>query len=475
MGAGASYLKRLSAGRSVWLNGQKIEQLKEHPAFRGTIQSIVRVLDRQDDPDDGPILTYETEVGGRAHQSFRIPASREEVAARGRAMALWSEATFGMMSRVGVTYRAQIAGFYAGRERFRRQYPDYAERIEAYYRYVRDRDLLVTSAGHDPQINRSQTAKELAGGEAALRIVRRTSEGLVIRGAKTLATGSPYHDEIIVSPLGMRSSSERDYAFLLAVASGTPGLHHICREPFVSDDALNHPLSARYDEMDAVLVFDDVMVPWERVFLHGDPEALAQVRRSVEPGALGLHESVARLSARLMFVLSVAHELALCIGSLAYAHVRQKLAELIVQAEGIAALVRSSERAAAPSDQGVWLAHQPDLVSAKNLGNRYFPRAVEILQQLAGAGLLQTPADLTDLQRVLGGRLQHYYQGADRNAMERGRLMKLVWDLIGSAFGARGELYERFYAGDPARTYGAQYAAAAAEHQACMAKGWLAT
>lgn len=462
MGTGEDFLQRVRASRrSVWYRGKQVVQLEQHPAFGGTIRSIAEILDLQDDPQQGPILTYVADNGKRVHRSFAIPLSREEVEERGRAMALWSEASFGMMSRIGVTYRAQVAGFYGGREAFRKEQPEYVRRLEAAYQRMRDGHALVTSAGHDPQINRgAASVRDIGAGESALRIVRRTEDGVVLQGAMTLATGSPYNDEIIVSPLAPRAQQDRDYSFLLLVAADTPGLHHICRDSFASTDRRNHPLSARFDEMDAVLVFDEVLVPWERVLLHEDPEALAKVRRAVEPASLGLHESVVRLHVRLRFVLALAYELVDCVGSGIYAHVRQKLAELIVQSEGIGALIRAAEQGATPSRQGVWLARAAELVSAKNLGNRYYPRAIAILQQLAGAGLLQTPADIADLSQVLGGRLAQYYQGSDRDAVARTRLMKLAWDLIGSAFASRGELYERFYAGDPARTYGMQYATA---------------
>ncbi|MEK8132246.1 4-hydroxyphenylacetate 3-hydroxylase N-terminal domain-containing protein [Paenibacillus filicis] len=457
MSAGKAYVERLRDGRQVWLNGELIKDLPSHPDFQGTVRSVAELMDLQEHPEIGPQLTYLTETGHRANLAFLIPESKEDVYRRSRSFKLWSEATFGVMSRVSGAYRSQVAGFYAGRDALRDDVPGFDEKITRYYTELRDRDLLLTSAGHDPQIDRTKLATELGDLYTAVRIVRETEEGIVVRGAKMIATGGPYMDEIIISPLAKKSQEEKHYALLFFIPVNNPGVHLICRESFAQTNEEDYPLSSRYDEMDAVVVFDDALIPWERVLIKEDPDALWKLRTNPYLGAIGLHENIVRFVSKLEFVAAVGNELADSIGIKKFPHVREKLAELFFQLESIKALLQAAEHRSFQYGNGKWAPDMKPMNTAKNLGNRYYPRALELVQLLTGAGVLQAPSTLADLRGPLGEMLKLYYKGADRGPVERLNLLKLTWELVGSPLGARHELYERFYAGDPARTYAGQY------------------
>ncbi|MFD1957478.1 4-hydroxyphenylacetate 3-hydroxylase family protein [Paenibacillus thailandensis] len=459
MTAGSRYLKRLNDGRNIWLDGELVTDLANHPAFRGTVRSVARLMDLQDDPELGPELTYTApDSGARANLAFLPPATKEDVFRRGRSFRIWSDATFGVMSRVGGFYRSQLTGWYVSRDILREDCPQFPEKLARYYAHARDRDLLLTAAGHDPQVDRSKAAHELGDLYTALRVVRETEDGVVVRGTKLIATGGPYMDEIMVSPHSPKTAEERDYAVMFATSPGRPGVHLLCREPFAAEGEDNHPLSSRYDEMDAVLVFDDALIPWERVFINRNPEAIWKLRSDRFANAVSLHENVVRLASKLEFVAAVGTELAESIGITKFGHVKEKLAELYYQVQSVEALLASAEHRSKPCRPGVWEPDLQPIVTAKNLGNRYYPRALEILQQLSGAGLLQAPSSLSELNGPLRHHLRHAFRGADRDAGERLKLLKLAWELTGGGLGARHELYERFYAGDPVRTYAAQYA-----------------
>ncbi|MBJ6363734.1 4-hydroxyphenylacetate 3-hydroxylase family protein [Paenibacillus sp. GCM10012307] len=457
MSSGTRYLERIQDGRQVWLNGEVVKDIPRHPAFRGTVQTIASVLDLQDDPVVGPQLMFETETGVRANLAYLVPVNKEDIIRRGRSFKIWSDATFGVMSRIAGYYRSQITGLYMNRHLIDQEQPHYAERIEKYFNYVRDHDLLIASAGHDPQIDRSKPAHELGDLYTAVRIVKETEEGIVVRGAKVLATGGAYLDEIMVVPNSRRTAAEKPYALLFIIAANTPGVYQISRESFASLDEEDHPLSSRYDEMDTVLVFDDAFIPWERVMVKEDPDTLWRLRTDPVSSLYGQHEIIVRLASKLEFVLAVAVELAESISITKFAHVQEKLAELAFQVESVKALWYAAEHRSVLHPLGVWLPGKEELVAARNLGTKYYPRAIEILQQLSGSGMLQAPSRLSDLSGPLGSHLQKYYRGADRGAEERAKLLKLAWDLVGSRLGARHELYERFYSGDPARTYAGQY------------------
>lgn len=455
---GSRYIKRLQDGRQVWLGGETVD-VTRHPAFQGTISTVSSLLDMQEDPAAVQALTFPSPTSGQpVHAAFLVPSTKDELLQRSEAFRLWSDATFGMMSRLSEFSRSLLTGWYISRHRLGDASGQFADKIARYYELSRDQDLLSTTALHDPQIDRSKGPDESPDPDSYLRVTKETEDGIWVRGAKMIATAAPYIDEIFVYPFHKRNAGNGNYATMFAVSVGTPGLHTVCREPFASDRQEDYPLSSRYDEMDAVLIFDDVFVPWERVFIRDDPDAIWRVRQDPAAVALSQHQTVVRLISKLGFVAAVGHELASSIGVTQHLHVQEKLGELLVQLETVKALAMASEqRARRDEATGVWLPAIEPLTTARNLGSRYYPQAIQILQLIGAGGLMQTPATVGELEGPLGQLLQKYYRGAALPAKERVRLFKLAWDLIASPLGSRHELYEIFYAGDPVRAYAGQY------------------
>ncbi|RXZ82954.1 4-hydroxyphenylacetate 3-hydroxylase [Paenibacillaceae bacterium] len=456
---GNRYIKRLQDGRSVWLGGKTID-VTAHPAFQGTISTVASLLDMQANPSTLHPLTFPSPLSGQpVNAAFLVPSTIDALLQRSQAFRLWSDATYGMMSRLSEFSRSLLTGWYISRHRLGDGAGQFAEKIARYYEQSRDQDLLSTTALHDPQIDRSKGPGEAQDPDAHLRIIKETADGIWVRGAKMIATAAPYVDEIIVYPFHRRTAGENSYATMFAVPVNAPGLHTVCRASFASDSREDDPLSSRYDEMDAVLIFDDVFVPWERVFIKDDPEAIWRLRQDPAAVALSQHQTVVRLISKLGFIAAVGHELASSIGVTQHLHVQEKLGELLVQLETIKALASVAEQQAKRDDAtGVWLPAIDPLTTARNLGSRYYPQAIQILQQIGAGGLMQTPATLDELDGPLGELLQKYYRGATLPAKERVRLFKLAWDLIASPLGSRHELYEIFYAGDPVRAFAGQYA-----------------
>nr|WP_286185145.1 4-hydroxyphenylacetate 3-hydroxylase N-terminal domain-containing protein [Bacillus sp. SD075] len=405
MGSGAEYKKRLNDGRKIWLNGECVQDMENHPAFAGTVQSVASLLDLQDQPDTRDALTFEVTPGKRANIAYLIPEAKEDIFRRSCAFRIWSGATFGVMSRVAGFYRSQLTAWYVKRDLVQMEAPHYSVKIKRYFEYVRGHDLLITAAGHDPQIDRSKSASELDDRYMAARIVQETEEGIIIRGAKMIATGAPYMDEIMISSHKPRTEAEAGYAVMFAIAVNTPGVHLICRESFASVNQEDHPLSSRFDEMDAVIVFEDALIPWERVFIKEDAAALWKLRSDPFVTALSLHETIVRLVSKLEFVAAIGNELAESIGITGFQHVQAKLAELFTQVETINALLLDAEENSVSND-GVWAPAMDPMVTAKNLGMIFYPRAIEILQLLSAAGMLQTPSSLGNFKVLLRGLLK---------------------------------------------------------------------
>jgi 4-hydroxyphenylacetate 3-monooxygenase len=456
---GDLFAESLQDGRNVWLDGVQVRDMPAHPAFSGTLATIRRLFDQLDDPERREEVGFAVPGTDRyAHSSFLVPYTAGDLAKRSRAFAAWAKSTHGVMSRLSDYARSMVTGWYGARKELGKLHPHFEDKIAAYYESARDRDLFLTTALLDPQIDRSKGLGDEKLAERYLHVVKVTSEGLVVRGAKMIATGAPYsHDFIVFSfyKLGLEHAS---HAHALLVPAGSPGLHIVCRESFADSRKDDHVLSSQYEEMDAVLLFDDVLVPWERVLLHGDADAVWKLRSHRSSNALAFHQTVVRFAAKLEFVAGVAFAVADAIGVGGFLHVQEKLGELLTQIDTMKALAHAAETHAKPDGNGLYVPELSYIDTARSLGTRYYPRAIEILQQVGGSGFVQTPSSAAELRGPIGNLLHTYFEGARIGADDKVRLFKLAWDLIGSPLGARHELYERFYAGDPVRAFANQYA-----------------
>lgn len=455
---GERFIRSLDDGRNVWLDGSRLNNLAEHPAFRGTLNTIRQLYDTLDDPAVREKAGFWNEAtASYAHSAFLVPRNRDDLLRRRESFALWANRTHGVMSRLGEFARSLVTGWYAAREELSGYDPSFSERIARYYESAKDEDRFLTTALLDPQIDRSKGASQHANPYSVLRIVRENREGVIVRGAKMIATAGPYAHDFLVYPYHRLAEHEREYAHCLIVPANSPGLHIVCRESYASSDGENHPLSARYDEMDAVLFFDDVLVPWERVLLKGNVGGVWALKTNRSASALAFHQTVVRLLAKLEFVTGTAIAVAQSIGADTYQHVQEKLGELIMQTESIKALLLASELQSRRDRFGVQLPDLAPIETARNLGSRYYPRALEIVQLVGAGGFIQVPSTVGELTGPLQPMMGAYLAGRQVSADRKVRLFKLAWDLAGSRLGTRHELYERFYAGDPVRNYATQY------------------
>ena len=269
----------------------------------------------------------------------------------------------------------------------------------------------------------------------------------------------PVSDEIMVFPSTLLKATPEDapYAYALALPNDTPGLRFLCRESFdYGRSHLDHPLASRFEEMDAVVIFDNVRVPWERVFLLRDVEKCNKAFAMTGAVAQMAHQVVTKNVAKTEFILGVASLIVDAIAIEQYQHVHEKMAEIIVSLETMRAFLRTSEVEAQVNRWGVMQPAWPPLDAARNVYTRMYPRMVEILQQLGASGFMAIPSE-----RDLGGpqaeTIHTYYQAARADAASRIKLFRLAWDIAISAFGSRQILYERFFFGDPVRMAGAMF------------------
>jgi 4-hydroxyphenylacetate 3-monooxygenase oxygenase component len=437
--------------RELWLNGEKISNPLEHPLLATAAESIARVFDLQHEHAD-EMLAPSPDDGSLVNVTHLIPRSKEDLERRRRAFELVAAATAGMMGRTPDYLNVTFACF-AGRADVwaRRGNEEGARNIVAYQRLMRDRDLSTTHTIINPQVDRSKPEAEQAAGQVALHKVGETSEGIVVRGARMLATLAPFADELTVYPGSDIRPQDGNYALAFAIPMSTPGLKFVCRDSFAKGRSrFDYPLSSRFDEMDAVAIFDDVVVPWERVFLCGDTVGYSEVISDTGWRGHIMHQAFSRAYVKLLFAFGLGHLIATTTGVGRFDHIQEKLGQIWNMTELTRAAIVAAEAGSHLDEGGVWYPDDRPFLALRGEMPKWMPRANELLQLIGGGGFMCTPSE-ADLRGPIADEIAMYFQAAGADAERRIRLFRLAWDYVGSDLGGRGELYERFYLSDSFR------------------------
>jgi 4-hydroxyphenylacetate 3-monooxygenase len=444
-----SSLKKLNA--EIWLGGERVGEVTSHPAFRNCSRSVASLYDMQMERPEQ--MTYRTDDGGRSGMSFIQPKSVDEVRKRSRMMAAWANFSGGMLGRTPDYLNASIAAMAAARDFFAAGDPRFGDNIANYYLEARKHDWCATHTLVNPRASRAQGWAGHADEELALRLVEKTSEGIIVKGARMLATLAPLAEELLVFPSTVLKAepAAEPFALAFAIPCNAKGLKFICRDTF--DPGRSHfdaPLASRFEEMDCVVIFNDVMVPWERVFLCGDVARCNALYGETNAVVHMMHQVVVKNVAKAEFLLGLAARIAEVTDALSLPHVRERIAEMITTTETMRACLRAAEADAAADKWGVTVPARPPLDTARNLFPKLYPRMVEIIQLNSSSHLMATPSE-RDFASPIKSEIEKYYPAAGADALERVALYRLAWDVAGSAFAGRQVLYERFFFGDPVR------------------------
>lgn len=450
---GAEFIAGLRDNREVWLGNERVKDVTTHPLLRPAVESLARLYDMQHEAAYREQLTYSSPTTGEpVGLSFLIPRTQEDLVRRRQMIKTWADATCGMMGRSADFLNTMVTAWAAKSAYFAQQHPECEERVLHYYNYCRERDVFLTHALIDPQVDRSKNRAEQADLYQCLGIVGENKTGLIVRGAKMIATAAPFADEILVWPFPPTlTDAEERYAMVFIIPVATPGLKIICRESFTKlGRVADHPLSGQFDEMDAVAVFDDVLAPWDRVFLYKDVRLVAQLYAGTRIRELTAQQTNTRFLSKIEFVYGLLCHMAEAIGVQNAPAVQETLGEAATFIEIIKSSLLAAElQAEVDPSNGVMYPALPPLQIGRTWAPRMYPRLMEMMRRLGAGGLMQLPASVDAFESPIGGDLEKYYRGANMAAREKIALFKLAWDLVGSDFGSRHLLYELFYAGDP--------------------------
>tara|TARA_A100001037_G_scaffold253369_1_gene237931 strand:- start:581 stop:2062 length:1482 start_codon:yes stop_codon:yes gene_type:complete len=446
---GTRHLESLRDGRKIFINGKLVDDVTTHPAFRNTTHSMASLYDFQSAPENVERMTFESPVTGeRVNRQWHLPSNYDELVTRRQALEAWSEVHFGFMGRAPDHVASTLAGFMMGIDLLEDHDPARAGALHDYYAYVRDNDHYVTYVIVNPQGDRSKATSDQGDEFHSVAVVDEDSEGITVKGAKMLGTGTIMCNEVLVASLLPLKEGEEHYAVTFAVPMNAKGLKQMCRRSYEesASSVFDNPLSSRYDENDAILYFDEVKVPWERVFALRDPQVCRGLFHTAPGHAMQNYQSMIRLMVKMRFLVGIARTVAETTGVVNFPQVREKLGQLSSEAHMIEALVYGMEVSA--RQVGPYVAPtRSAVISALVLAQQLYPKVITTIRELAGGGLIMLPSDVSDFANPELADLIHKTQKSSVYPPEdRVKAFKLAWDAIGSEFGSRHTTYEMFYA-----------------------------
>jgi 4-hydroxyphenylacetate 3-monooxygenase len=456
--SGAQYLEGLRDGRDVWIRGEKVADVTAHPGLGRGARTLAALMDRQLDPRFRDLVTYEDD-GVRYGAAFMIPGSVEDVIRRGRSFYEWAKWSNGMFGRTPDYKNASIAAFAASADFLAQGKPEYANNMRRYYAWIRSEDKVLTHTLVNPTFNYEQAREGKYDDEVALHVTRETDAGIVVNGARLLATLGPHADEIEVFPSTLLKASPENlrFAFAFALPVATPGLRMICRDPYDhGKPRFDAPLASRFEEMDAVVTFKDVLVPWERVFMYGDPLLCNRAFAETNAVVHMMHQVVCGKLAKAEFIVGLLCAMAQATGKDRDQGVKNLIAEAMWVAEAVRAFRFSAERQAERDTYGNYVPLRRPLDTSRNLFPRMYPRLVELVQMLGASSLVATPTE-ADFGNDIAADVERYFQTVNLSSHDRIALFRLAHDLAVSGFGGRQTLYERFFFGPPQVMAGIYY------------------
>jgi aromatic ring hydroxylase len=451
---GAEYIESLRDGREIYLYGDRVKDVTVHPAFRNPIRMTARLYDSLHDPARQAVLTAPTDTGsdGYTHRFFTTPHSAQDLVAHQGAIAAWARMTYGWMGR-SPDYKASFLGTLGANAAF---YEPFADNARRWYRESQEKVLYWNHAIVHPPVDRSLPPDQVA--DVFVHAERETDAGLVVSGAKVVATGSALTHYNFIAHYGL-PLRDRKFALVATVPVDARGMKLICRPSYTATAAVmgspfDYPLSSRLDENDTILVLDKVLIPWENVFIYGDVDKVRLFSAESGFAERFTFHGCTRLAVKLEFIAGLLVKALEITGSQDFRGVQSRLGEVLAWRNLFWGLSSAAARDPVPWHNGAVLPRPEFGLAYRWFMQVGYPRIREIVMQDVASGLIYVNSSAEDFKNPdIRPYLDKYLRGSDGvGAVERVKVMKLLWDAIGTEFGGRHELYERNYAGNHENT-----------------------
>ncbi len=447
---GEDYLQSIRDGRIVYVGKERIEDVTTHPAFANAARMYAAMYDLKRAPEMAGILSVAD--GGAGYSAYflkpRDRAGLEQRAAAHRAIARFSH---GLLGRSPDHVASSITGLSMGSEVFDRAGANFARNIDAYYRHARDNDLYLAYAILPPQGARKPELYQTADrAPPTLRVTAEDADGVVLNGMKMLATGAVYANELWIGNILPLAPSQVKESITCAVPVNAPGISLWARKPMTADGGIefNNPLAHRFDESDSMIVFADVRIPWERVFVHDDPALSRDIYVETPAHFMSNHQSNIRFAAKLRLLIGLASKIARSNGAREVPAVREVLGELASMEAAYSGLVDGQLHAFEAAANGYVHVNKRYMYAAINYAVENYSKICDQIRTLMGGGVFQMPASIDVVEDAsLREIFETYWSTGDETAVERMKLFRLAWDMLGSEFAMRHDQYEKFYVG----------------------------
>jgi 4-hydroxyphenylacetate 3-monooxygenase len=445
---GKKHLESLRDGRRLFINGTLVGDATTHPAFRNTIHTVASLFDYQAaNPERMTFVSPQS--GNRVSRMWQLPTSYAELVERRHALESWADLTCGMLGRSPDHVASCISGMYMGLDVFERYNAQRAAAVRDYYEYARENDLYLTYVIISPQADRSKSAGEQDDEFLVAGVCDEDEEGITIRGGKMLGTGCPMANEVFVAAIQPLKPGEEKHSFSAVVPLNAKGLRILSRKSYEAHavSKFDNPLSSAYDENDAVLYFDEVKVPWERVFVHNDVQMAQAQWHAIPTHVYQNYQCQIRLMVKLRFLLGVARKIAETNGIIGFPPVREILGQLAAETSMVESMVAGMETCGWYYGK-YFLPNKKHLYAAMVLTQQLYPKFATTLRELSGGGMIMLPSSIDDFGNPeIAECISKTQRSPASDWIGRVKLFKLAWDAVGSEFGSRHQQYEMFYAG----------------------------
>jgi len=449
---GAEYLASLRDGREVYIYGERVDDVTTHPAFRNSARSVARLYDALHDPKSSDVLTCPTDTGsgGHTHKFFRVARSREDVIGQRDAIAAWARMSYGWMGR-SPDYKASLMNTLGANHQF---YGKFSANAKAWYRRAQEHVLFMNHAIVNPPVDRAKAADQVK--DVFITIQKETDAGIYVSGAKVVATSSALtHYNFLGQNAAIVPTHDTDLAVMFIAPMNTPGVKLICRASYemtasVMGTPFDYPLSSRFDENDAIFVFDNAFIPWDNVLLHRDLEKLKVFYPQSGFVAGYQFQGCTRLAVKLDFLVGVIAKALRTTGADEFRGNQAMLGEIIAWRNLFWALTDAMALNPTPWVDGTVLPNAQSGSSYRVFAGDAYGRVKEIVETIIASALIYLPSSAKDFRNPeIDKYLARYVRGSHGiGYKERIKVLKLLWDSIGTEFGGRHELYEMNYAGN---------------------------
>ncbi len=451
LATGKQKLERMRDGRAVYIGAERVADVTVHPAFRQGAQTIAELYDLKADPARCDLFAYEEDGETFGLQWLRC-RGRDDLARRMRALKASADATYGFIGRSPEQVAGLITGLAMNPAVLERLHAGFGDNLMRYWEHARRNDLYLCFAVTPPT---GMRAPELFPGQARddpnLQVIAEDSAGVTVSGMKMLATSAVYADEILIGNLTPIADQFKAEAITAALPLDAPGLTLWSRQPYAAHarHEADYPLSYRFDETDSVLVCDNVKIPWERVFLHNDAAMSRRIYIETPANCYQNHHSNIRFWAKMGLIVGVASRITQANGIDKIPAVRETLGRLAALEATIGGLVQGQVEAWEEWPAGFATPNRRIMYASLNWCQEHHTEIVDSLRTLLGGIPLLMPASI-DVMTDNGLRdvFERWWKTPSIEAVERLKLYKLAWDIVGSEFAGRHMLYEKFYAGN---------------------------